>query len=448
MTSPASVHSLRVAADPEADAFRVFRSALGTHVLLLARSQVFDVSPDLAEALQRGDPEARQLLEDTASTEANPSLADVPEIPPQSISLNLTSACNLGCSYCYADRGSFGGAQSGVMSQAVALAAVDRVLDGCDRRAPVTIGFLGGEPFLQRTLLHEVVAHAARRGVKLGLVVRFSVTTNGTLFEPDDLALLREHRFAVTVSIDGGRTVHDRKRRLLHGPSSFDLIARSLAPLLERPGQAQLSARATVTRDDFALGGRYDDIVALGFRDVGFSPVRVGAGALLDADWPAYLKASLALAERELERLIAHEHTSFSNLAVALRQIHRGAAAPYPCGAGGGYFSVSTRGSWYACHRAIGDAAFELGSSAGLDLEKRRAFLASRHVHAQSACRTCWARYLCSGSCHQEVAARGDASCDFVRGWLEFCLAAYCRASAANPAWFRRGSERAAERPS
>jgi uncharacterized protein len=57
---------------------------------------------------------------------------------------------------------------------------------------------------------------------------------------------------------------------------------------------------------------------------------------------------------------------------------------------------------------------------------RRRRFLEDRHVHAQTDCRTCWARYLCSGGCHQEAESRTAESCDFVRGWLEFCLTAYC----------------------
>jgi uncharacterized protein len=91
---------------------------------------------------------------------------------------------------------------------------------------------------------------------------------------------------------------------------------------------------------------------------------------------------------------------------------------------------VSAEGRWYACHRAIGDAEFELGANGGIDAERRRAFVSRRHVHAQTDCVSCWARYLCSGGCHQEAAARSAASCDFIRGWLSFCLAAYCELSA------------------
>jgi uncharacterized protein len=119
-----------------------------------------------------------------------------------------------------------------------------------------------------------------------------------------------------------------------------------------------------------------------------------------------------------------------------LKQLRSGASSPYPCGAGGGYFSVSHDGDWYACHRAVGRSEYRLGDNASIDAEKRRHFLSSRHVHAQQECRSCWARYLCSGGCHQEAATRTSAGCDFIRGWLEFCLTAYCELIEQRPDFF------------
>src|SRR4051794_22045380 len=51
----------------------------------------------------------------------------------------FTSACNLGCAYCYADRGRFDGAQRGAMGRGTAEAAVDTLLAGCDRSARATV---------------------------------------------------------------------------------------------------------------------------------------------------------------------------------------------------------------------------------------------------------------------------------------------------------------------
>jgi uncharacterized protein len=98
---------------------------------------------------------------------------------------------------------------------------------------------------------------------------------------------------------------------------------------------------------------------------------------------------------------------------------------------------VSTEGRWYACHRAIGDEDYALGGgTTAVDPQRQRAFLTLRHVERIDPCRGCWARYLCSGGCHQEAAARTDASCTAIRTWLDFCLDAYCTLSTERPDWF------------
>ncbi len=53
-------------------------------------------------------------------------------------------------------------------------------------------------------------------------------------------------------------------------------------------------------------------------------------------------------------------------------------------------------------------------------------------------CRSCWARYLCGGGCYHEVARRGRPGCDYIRGWLAFCLRAYVELSESAPEFFRR----------
>lgn len=431
----------------DAPAWHRFRSRVGHHVLVLEGSQILDV-PAPPDGAGRGPHDHPGDASDPLVPHLAPYLAHgatldlgaVPSVAPQSISLNLTSACNLACTYCYADRGGFGGAQSGGMTAAVAEAAVDRLLARADRRAMATIGFLGGEPFLRSALLAHVVRYTSRRAAHLGQPVGFSVTTNGTVLGPADLELLRTHRFAVTISIDGDRATHDRHRRTAtgrDGEGGWALTLGGVRPLLADPGRAVVSARATVTADDVDLARRLDALVAEGFTTVGFSPVRMGAGAFTEATWPRWLAASVGLGERCLADILAGGACPFDNLAVALRQIDAGASSPYPCGAGGGYFSVATDGEWFACHRAIGDPRFALDDGrGGVDVERQRRFLVEHHVHHAEPCRSCWARYLCSGGCHHEAGSRTDAACDAIRSWLEFCLDAYCAVSARRPEWF------------
>ncbi len=229
------------------------------------------------------------------------------------------------------------------------------------------------------------------------------------------------------------------QRPARRGHRSFDLLRAATRSLLENPGSARIAARATVMTGAFDLQDRFDAIISLGFQEVGFAPLRAvkpADGALGDEDWPRYLRALVDVAKTELERARAKTSIRLTNVAVALKQLYRGASSPYPCGAGGGYFSVGANGDWYACHRAIGSSRFRMGDNSGLDVGRRKAFLTAGHVHSQAACRQCWARYLCSGGCHQEASSRTDSSCGFIRGWLEFCLGAYCELVERAPEFF------------
>jgi uncharacterized protein len=115
-----------------------------------------------------------------------------------------------------------------------------------------------------------------------------------------------------------------------------------------------------------------------------------------------------------------------------MREIEKGTHRPYPCGAGAGYLGVSADGDLAACHRFVGDSDGSMGSlSAGVDATRRSAWLSDRHVHRQEPCRDCWARYLCGGGCHHEAIRRGRPACDYIRGWLHYCLQAYLRMSEA-----------------
>jgi uncharacterized protein len=314
------------------------------------------------------------------------------------------------------------------MREALAMTAIDQFLAGADG-APMTLGFIGGEPFLARDLLHACVRHAASAAVRAGIDLRFSVTTNATRLSEADCALLRDHRFAVTVSLDGGAAVHDRNRPDGAGRGSFAAALAGIRPLLREPGRARLSARATVGRDNLAVAERVEDLVRLGFQDVGVSPLRTGPNPALllrDGDWPRFLAAMITAAEIEWRRVRDGAAPRFANLWIALKEIHRGSARPLPCGAALSYVSLAADGRYHTCHRTIGDARFALGSLAsGLDDEARAAFLSARLVDRQAPCAQCWARYLCGGGCHAEVASAGRTGCDYIRGWLEYCLCRY-----------------------
>ncbi|HXY99523.1 MAG TPA: radical SAM protein [Stellaceae bacterium] len=397
--------------------------------LALDGSRLYAIDRDLHDALMGGDATAAARLEAMIGS-VPPGADDFHDVgAPTALSLNVAQACNLACGYCYADKGQFGG-RARMMPREVALAAVDRLIDGADGRR-VTLGFIGGEPFLNRALIHEAVEHAAARAARAGIAIGFSVTTNGSMLTAADHELIRRHSFAVTVSLDGGPSLHDRHRRHHDGAGSFAGIAEAMAPLLAAPGKAKIAARASVTRDDLRVRARLDGLTALGFREAGVSPVRTGPDPSLvfqAQDWQPFLREMIAAAEAEWRRVAAGGERRFSNLWSAVTQIHRGSARPLPCGSAVSYLSLGADGTYYSCHRTIDDRRFALGTTReGPDRAGRLDFIRSRHVDRQEPCASCWARYLCGGGCHAEVVSAGRMGCDYIRGWLEYCIRIYDR---------------------
>lgn len=436
----------RVQAPQEAHSFFTQH---GEHALVVDASRVYDVPPGFGQQLlgaaHSGGPQAERALLAAYGLERPPAIGPVVDLPPvNALALAISQHCNLGCGYCYADGGSFGG-QAQHMPWDVARAAVDRLFDTANDGRPVSLAFLGGEPLLNRGVLRQAVLHANALAATRGVPLRLAITTNATVLTADDARFLAEHGFAVTVSIDGERELHDALRPTLGGGGSYDRIVARLAPLLALQGRAalqgrpamQVAARVTVTPRHTALRATLEHLLSLGFHSVGFSPslsARDRSLELQGADLQALLAQMIECAVEFERRTLAGEHYPFANMLGALQEIQRGTHRPLPCGAGAGYLGVAADGALSACHRFVGDERAAMGHvQQGIDDAARGQWLATRHVDRQEPCRSCWARYLCGGGCHHEVLHRGRVACDFIRGWLHHALGAYVRISSARP---------------
>ena len=419
---------------------KLFRSALGHHAFVVDGSRVYDLALDEAAVLQTAlaaedaaaTPPPRALVAELGlRAPADQRRISLDPIEPPNVtafSLNVAQACNMGCTYCYADEGRFGG-RARLMPPEVARASVDRLFAEAAADSRLVLGFMGGEPLLARTLVHDAARYAYDKAQRLGRDIGFSITTNATLLNETDARLFHELPFAVTISMDGTREVHRAQRPMHNGGDSYQAAIDAL-DIIARVGRPkQLSARATVTARSGRLLPLLDHMIGLGFDDVGFSALLVSPDpslAFTAAEFERHLAHMIECGEKTLGEIKAGRAYPFANLETALQEIHRGSHRPLPCGAGAGYLSVNAEGGLYACHRLIDDPAFAMGDiRLGPDTQARRKFLNRSHVDLMEPCRGCWARYLCGGGCHHEVKARGRVACDYIRGWLEFCLKAY-----------------------
>jgi uncharacterized protein len=430
----------RLTAVPPAAVHR-FRSEFGEHVLVVNGSRVFSLPDDVAAALDRASVEEIEPLLEGLGISSAPYIVDAPLSGPplRSLSLAIAQRCNLACTYCYAQEGGFG-REERAMSRETAFAAVDLLFAGAGPGDRVQLTFLGGEPLTHRELLYECTERAAILSVRRGVRVGFSLTTNGTLVTPEDAGFFERHGFSVTVSLDGVGEANDRQRMFKDGRGSYRRVLDRVQPLIQAQRRMQVSARVTVTPDNLRLRETLIAFLDLGFHSVGFSPMLRspgGSGEMSAFDLEAMLAAMIECGREFEGRVHRGERFAFANLYTALHEIHKGTHRPYPCGAGAGYFGVSAEGGIYACHRFVEDPAGWMGNvGAGVDRVRQDAWLHTRHVHRQEPCRSCWARYLCGGGCHHEVIHRGRPACDYIRGWLGYCLQAYTRMLEIRPRFF------------
>lgn len=138
----------------------------------------------------------------------------LPILPPQdfpltTMVLNVTSKCNLACTYCYEygeDRIVPESGKPRFMSEEVARDSVEFMLRESGDNPVANLTFFGGETLLNFRVLKKTLAYARARGEELGKRVEFSLTTNATLLRPEIIEWLAENRVGVTISIDGPRT--------------------------------------------------------------------------------------------------------------------------------------------------------------------------------------------------------------------------------------------------
>ena len=105
------------------------------------------------------------------------------------LTLHLTRACNLRCTYCYAPPQDGPGMSEAVGRQALELGARLNTAGSCG------IVFFGGEPLLRKDLIRALVAVRPRHGAARAGRFHFKVTTNGSLLDEEFLEFaMRERR--------------------------------------------------------------------------------------------------------------------------------------------------------------------------------------------------------------------------------------------------------------
>lgn len=143
----------------------------------------------------------------------------------EKICLQLTQNCNFKCRYCgfASDNKLNRDASNEKMSIDIAKKAIDFLVSLCKGKDILNVGFYGGEPFLCLDIIENCISYCEKKYPMKTWT--FSATTNGSICNDRVVELIDKHNFAVTISLDGPKSLHDKNRRWIYnGEGTFDKV--------------------------------------------------------------------------------------------------------------------------------------------------------------------------------------------------------------------------------
>ncbi len=366
-------------------------------------------------------------------TELPQSLIKPKNTPVKALCLHVSHDCNLRCKYCFAQTGDFGTKRS-LMTPEVAQKAIDFVIARSGNRRNIEIDFFGGEPLMALDTVKHTVAYANARAAEAGKVFRFTMTTNGVLLDDALIDYLNEEMSNVVLSLDGRESVNDAMRPTINGKGSYAHILPKFQKLVQRRAKDKdYYVRGTYTAHNLDFMEDILDMYRQGFDQISVEPVSApeGCGYELSAQHlPTIRREYWALAEKMLEMEQTGDGFCFFHFLVDLEQGPCIIKRLRGCGAGCEYVAVTPEGDLYPCHQFVGQSDFLLGNvvDGSFDTEKTETF-AGVNVYTRPDCRTCWAKYYCSGGCsaanffaHGDINACYELGCELEKMRLECAI--------------------------
>ena len=212
------------------------------------------------------------------------------DIFSRNVTFQVTEDCNLKCTYCYqTNKG------KKIMSNEIGKRIVDYLFELYDKDEPdgfinkqtqvIVLDFIGGEPLLNIDLMEVVCDYFWQKAIETGNIwaetFRISVSTNGLLYFDERVQRFLkkyQNRLSFSISMDGGKNIHDACRVDHAGEGSYDRVIKALRDFIAKY-PASKSTKVTLAPENLPY---LMDIVGF-FIDEGFT--QINANTIYETDW-------------------------------------------------------------------------------------------------------------------------------------------------------------------
>lgn len=315
--------------------------------------------------------------------------SDSSKSPPYIENLNfwvqVTDTCNLGCSYCYIP--SLNSKQLFRPDLFDLLACKLLAVNGL---RSVHIKLAGGEPLMAFNKWHASIVQLKQMLGNRGVELQLRLITNLTTLTDAMINFIVTHSIAVSVSLDGLATYHDKNRIYAKTQKgTFQVIDKNIKRL--QAAGITPSVMVTVTSENHL--GIPDLVDYLVQNDITFRLADAKGGYIDPVEF-------LSAMEKVSDVLLAGVENGFPvSRRVVVSDLRTNYASATPCSMGKNAAAIYLDGSVYFCHTEFGRSE-PLGH-----LDEDRSLLdiiqkgREKHFGLSDDCQQCEYRLICAGGC-------------------------------------------------
>jgi uncharacterized protein len=324
--------------------------------------------------------------------------------------IHVSEGCNLACSYCFADRGQYGGEHFEWMSVQRSRKVVRAALRNYSKVNSVK--FFGGEPFMNLPAIEAAIDefNFLDSIIKSGARPRYVAISNMTIVTPSVLEVIKKNQIHVTGSIDGPAFVTDEFRKYPSGRGAFNSIDEGIKKMREIAQQPE-SLEVVFGPQHIRMGLTVIDVHKFltemyGIEAVVIHPMVSEPGVSKDGGWDEFDIQIRALFEDYGRYLVERASTGESALLLVhtLRTIHSRFRKDIHCGLGVDLLTATAGGQIYPCYTLIGREEMMMADDIDNWLSKDPSFVAVESLFTsirkseipscsacdiQKSCRTC-----------------------------------------------------------
>lgn len=395
---------------------------------------LFKVSGEMNDVLDGYTPEQLDVFEkeaNKADTQVFETMEEENKGLCERLILNITDACNLACTYCYADEGSYGiDTRQVYMALETLKEGITKVLE----MYPAGIGmiqFFGGEPLINRKVLQESVlwmeTFFKQRQLEMPIL---TMVTNGTLVTDEDISFFNRYFASITISIDGEKEINDQQRIYRDSEESvYDRVKEVVLRMKEKDRQFYLALEGTI--DDCHIENFKKQGTNSTYHDLNAFPVdRIHISPVIDSkkeDDPAKCKDySDFFGDWVDNEFRKNKHNiRLKNIVHIMEAAKENIVYGNGCGASKTDLAISVDGDLYPCFMFIGADAYKIGNVKEPieDLKNRHDQI--RHeislAENNTRCNACWLKPLCAKTHGHCIGARYLTSSDINQPVERFC---------------------------